>query len=90
VVSGLKALRRIEVDGKRLKAIRNTPTREEGEPDYDSVGQADRFDRDHYNSMLKDYLSAEPAVRYQMARNFFERSLFTAEVPPSLCLSLFL
>lgn len=80
VVPGMRALRRLEVNGKKLKPIRNHPVEEEGEPEYDSNGHAEKFDRDHYHMMLRDYLSAEPAVRYQMARNFFERSLYSAEV----------
>jgi hypothetical protein len=84
----MRALRRLEIDGKRLKPIRNYPIEEEGDPEYDSTDLMEKFDHDHYHMMLKDYLSAEPAVRYQMARNYFERSLFSAEVcslpcPPS-------
>lgn len=89
VVSGMRALRRLEYDGKKLKPIRNNPVQEEGDPDYDSVDLAEKFDHEHYHMMLRDYLSAEPAVRYQMARNFFERSLFSAEVcSPYLLLKL--
>lgn len=80
MVGGLRALRKIEIDGKKLKAIRNHPIEEEGDPDYDKVDVADKFDREHYHMMLKDYLSAEPAIRYQMAKNYFERAVYTAEV----------
>lgn len=75
----MKALRGIEVEGRKLKPIRNHPVLEEGEADYDGQGRHEAFDRDHFYYMLRDYLDAEPAIRYQMAKNYFERALFTAE-----------
>ena len=76
----MRALRNIEIDGQKLRPIRNHPILEEGEPDYDNVGEHDGFDRQHFHYMLRDYLDADPAIRFQMAKNYFERALFTAEV----------
>lgn len=80
VVPGMKQLRQIEIDGVQLRPERNHPVAHEGDSEYDTNGETEFFDREHLKSMMTDYLSAEPAIRYQIARNYFERALYTVQV----------
>jgi hypothetical protein len=80
VVPGMKQLRGIEVGGVQLRPERNHSVAHEGDSEYDEDGESEFFDREHLKSMLTDYLSAEPAMRYQIARNYFERALYTVQV----------
>ncbi|CAE7575559.1 unnamed protein product, partial [Symbiodinium microadriaticum] len=74
VVFGMKERRQKEIDGVRLRPVRNHPNASEGEhvSEYDEDGEPEVLDRYHLKAMMSDYLGAEPAIRYQIARNYFE------------------
>lgn len=63
----------------KLKPFRNHVADFEGDSEYDVQGEHEGFDRDHLKAMFSDYLGAEPAIRYQMARNYFERALYSTQ-----------
>ena len=74
VVPGMKKLRTLEVHDTKLRPRRFHDVQEEGDSAYDVEAENIKtFDRNHLHLMLKDYLSAEPAIRYQIAKNYFER-----------------
>lgn len=80
VIPGMKQLRGVSVGDVALRPRRFHEVEEEGDSEYDAEPENIKvFDRNHLQLMLKDYLSAEPAIRYQIAKNYFERALFTAQ-----------
>jgi small subunit ribosomal protein S5 len=80
VIPGMKQLRTVAVGDVKLRPRRFHEVEEEGDSEYDMEPENIKvFDRNHLELMLKDYLTAEPAVRYQIAKNYFERALFTAQ-----------
>lgn len=80
VVPGMKQLRAITIGDVKLRPRRYHELEEEGDSEYDTESEPiKQFDRNHLHMMLKDYLTAEPAIRYQIAKNYFERALFTAQ-----------
>ena len=80
VIPGMKQLRTVSVGDVSLRPRRFHEVEEEGDSEYDMEPENIKvFDRNHLQLMLKDYLTAEPAIRYQIAKNYFERALFTAQ-----------
>jgi small subunit ribosomal protein S5 len=80
VIPGMKLLRGVDIGDKKLRPRRFHEVEEEGDSEYDVEPENIKvFDRNHLQLMLKDYLTAEPAIRYQIAKNYFERALFTAQ-----------
>lgn len=49
-----------------------------------------QFDRLSMQSMLENYLDSDPALRYKIAKNSFERALYDAKVSDAIALSRFL
>ena len=80
VVPGMRRLRAVTVDSVNLKPRRFHEVENDGETAYDIEKRDVKiFDRNHLKLLMKDYLTAEPAIRYQIAKNYFERALFTAQ-----------
>ena len=81
----LKFLKKCELDGTLIKADYYKPINIENDGEYDAADYEDdtvKFDGMALHGLMKDYMHAEPALRYQIARNYFERALTTAKVLP--------
>lgn len=88
---GIRKLRTYKIDGKSIKPVRynpldSTPGEEEGEAgdsEFDNYkDQFDvKFDTLALHSVTDDFLAADPATRYQIAKNQFERLFHDAKVP---------
>lgn len=88
---GLKQLKKIVVDGSALRPYKYRSEAHlrssgaavvvdeeyEGELEQDGAAQFDGFS---LRTLLQDYMHTDPATRYQIARNVFERSLYDAKV----------
>ena len=55
------------------------------DPEYDTFGDLESFDRDSLNETMKDYARTDPATRIQHARNSFERAFYSAKVLLTVC-----
>ena len=76
-------MKQCEIDGTLIKAKPYKPIHIESEGEYDADDHEDdtaKFDGMVLHQLMKDYMHAEPALRYQIARNYFERALTTAKV----------
>ncbi len=60
------------------------------DPAYDVYGEDEVFDSVSLRQTMQDYLHVDPAARYQIAKNNFERAVVTAKVSLlySLCFKL--
>lgn len=56
------------------------PSVDKGDTEYDTSGLEDEFDRLTLRSLLTDHMKSDPATRYQIAKNQFERALVDAQV----------
>jgi hypothetical protein len=91
VLPGIRKLRTYKIDGKSIKPVRynpldSTPGEEEdeaGDSEFDNYkDQFDvKFDTLALHSVTDDFLAADPATRYQIAKNQFERLFHDAKVP---------
>lgn len=48
--------------------------------EYDKDGADEKFDRETLEYALNDFFDADPATRYQVAKNYFERQMTDALV----------
>jgi hypothetical protein len=75
----MKQLRGLEIDGKKISIERYYSEDLQSYSEYDAENEAEDFDRITLRSLLADNLSEDPATRYQIAKNLFERTLATME-----------
>lgn len=80
VLPTIVALKKLDIDGESLHPERYAPMVGELPSEYDREGDVDEFDRFSLKAVLKDYLHADPATRYMIAKNRFERALHDAKV----------
>jgi hypothetical protein len=89
VVPGFKFLRNLEIDGVKLKAERYIPLVTDFESEFDAKFDGnmqkvtksvdEEFDRFSLKTLLADNLASDPAARYQLLQNEFERALHDAK-----------
>lgn len=85
VVPGLKQLKATQVSGQNIRAERYRPLQVQGDSAYDSITNKHEkkqlaFERFNLSVLLKDFMHLDPATRYQIAKNLFQRELFDARV----------
>ncbi len=79
VWSGIKQLRSLSAKGDlKYQPVRFMPVISAGDEAYDSEGIDEEFDKFSLKLLLKDYMSTDPAHRYAVAKNYFERALYDA------------
>jgi small subunit ribosomal protein S5 len=80
VVPGMKTLKTISTEGDvKFSIHRYRPVVSTGTSEYDENGIDEDFDKFSLRAVLKDYMHAEPATRFQIARNTFDRALKDAK-----------
>lgn len=81
VAPGLKTLRKVMIDGQQLSAQPYQPLTAPGSSEYDLPADHEHnvVDQFSLSMLLKDYMFADPAARYQVAKNYFERALTNAQ-----------
>ena len=92
VLSGLKVLKTMQLAGLQLKPEKYRKLeRTVVDPAYDIYGEDEVFDTESLRQTMQDYLHVDPAARYQIAKNNFERAVVSAKVShPSIYISFFL
>lgn len=85
VVPGIKQLKSTPVAGQNIKAERYRPLAIQGDSAYDVLSSSDKksvlsVDRLNLSVLMKDFMHLDPATRFQIAKNAFERELFDARV----------
>lgn len=75
VVQGIKKLKKLILHDQSIQVFKFHPEVPEGKSEYDVKTSHDEFDRWSLRSLLADYMHADPAARYQIAKNMFERTL---------------
>lgn len=75
----MKKLRTIDIDGKKISVERYYPQNSTSYSEYDAENASDDFDRLTLRSILADNLREDPATRYQVAKNMFERTISSLE-----------
>jgi hypothetical protein len=77
----MKKLRTLQLAGLQLNPERYRQlNRTTLDPEYDIYGDDEVFDGESLKQTMQDYLHTDPATRFQIARNSFERALVTAKV----------
>ena len=84
VLPTIVMLKKLDLGGESLHPERYAPMVGELPSEYDREGDVDEFDRFSLKAVLKDYLHADPATRYMIAKNRFERALHDAKVTTRL------
>lgn len=84
VLQGMLKLNKCMIDGKRLKAIKYSPLEINGDSDFDKLGFEEEWDQFSLQHVLKDFMHADPATRWQVARNQFERAFKDATINKSI------
>jgi small subunit ribosomal protein S5 len=79
IVYGMRMLKTAEVDGQKLKVIRYRRVVMNSDNEIDEDGDDEDFDQFALKRALKDYMYADPATRYQLVKNYFERALTDAK-----------
>ena len=80
VVPAIKDLKTLELEGEeKLRVERFRNFHRDGDSDYDESGYDEMFDRWSLQSVMKDYLGADPGLRMQIAKNAFERAMTDAQ-----------
>ena len=80
---GMKLLKAVQVEGETMKVRRYKPLTSIGDTEYDAESKGleqSGFDKFSLKMVLNDYMYTDPATRYQIARNYFERALNDAKV----------
>lgn len=82
VLRGMEQLKKIELDGQALKVRKYRPLTTPGDTAYDEErdSRANAVDTFSLRTLLKDYMYSDPATRFQIAKNYFERALNDAKV----------
>ena len=79
VWSGMKQLRSLSAKGDfKYQPVRFMPAISPGDEGYDNEGVDEEFDKFSLKLLLKDYMTTDPAHRYAVAKNYFERALYDA------------
>ena len=94
VVPAIKLLKAVTLDGERLhpekfrttKHASSDRARDPRLAEYNEESEADIFDREVFRNSMKDYLYADPATRYEIAKNAFEVELGKTAVRYLFCL----
>lgn len=76
----MKKLKAITIDGAKLGVERYYANTYEAKSEYDRTSAEDEFDRMTLRTLLTDYMSSDPAMRFQIAKNMFERTLSDIKV----------
>jgi len=63
-----------------IYAERYQPLVREGSSEYDKKDEFNTFDSSTLRGLLKDHLEEDPATRYEIAKNEFNRALHNARV----------
>jgi small subunit ribosomal protein S5 len=79
IVYGMKMLKTAEVDGQKLNVKRYRRVVMAGTNEIDEEGDDEDFDKYSVKMVLKDYMYADQATRYQLVKNYFERALTDAK-----------
>ncbi len=79
VVPGIKKMKSKEIDGMKLKPKVIEDGVNVGTSVYDEDGDSEHFDKFALERLLQDFMDVDPATRYQIARNAFERALADAK-----------
>lgn len=80
VLPTIVMLKKMDIEGESLHPERYSPLVGDLPTEYDRESEVDEFDRFSLRTVLKDYLHADPATRYMIAKNRFERALHDAKV----------
>jgi len=85
VLPGLKQIKAIQVSGQNIKAERYRPLQVQGDSAYDTTTNKNEkkqmaFERFNLTVLMKNFMHLDPATRYQIAKNLFQRELFDARV----------
>jgi small subunit ribosomal protein S5 len=79
VWSGIKQLRSMAAKGDlKYQPVRFMPVIAAGDEAYDGEGVNEEFDKFSLKLLLKDYMTTDPASRYAVAKNYFQRALYDA------------
>ena len=78
----LKSMQLLDDKGvsHKIQCTKYRPLHPDGSTEYDEDGEAEYFDQFTLRGLLKDYMETDPASRYEIAKNAFERALFDAKV----------
>ena len=81
VMRGTRKLNSIKLENNhRIKAERFEPQALAGQTEYDVVGPDEEFDYERNLAVLKDFMHANPATRYQIAKFQFENAFKNAQI----------
>jgi small subunit ribosomal protein S5 len=75
VVPALKRLKGVDYEGSRLRPVRFSEVAVAGTSEYDVDGGDEHFDRFSLERLLRDCMDLDPATRFAIARNAFERAM---------------
>jgi small subunit ribosomal protein S5 len=80
VVPGLKKLKTLQLGGLQLAPERYRRLEQSiKDENYDVYGEDEVFDGESLRQTMKDYMHMDPATRFQIARNSFERAVANAK-----------
>ena len=80
VVPGMKKLKAIKIDDEHLKVSRYYAEEPERYTEYDTPAVDEEIDRLSLRALLADHMDSDPAARYKLASNAFERALTEIKV----------
>jgi len=80
VVPGMKELRATAIEGQNIQVDKYRPLRANGETEYDEttgklLKKQVAFEKFSISGVMKDIMHLDPAARYQIAKNKFNRTL---------------
>eukprot|EP00595_Chromulina_sp_UTEXLB2642_P001191 CAMPEP_0196763470 /NCGR_PEP_ID=MMETSP1095-20130614/4123_1 /TAXON_ID=96789 ORGANISM="Chromulina nebulosa, Strain UTEXLB2642" /NCGR_SAMPLE_ID=MMETSP1095 /ASSEMBLY_ACC=CAM_ASM_000446 /LENGTH=673 /DNA_ID=CAMNT_0042116705 /DNA_START=730 /DNA_END=2752 /DNA_ORIENTATION=- len=80
VVHGIKKLKDITINGQSLHVERYYPVTSNGTSSLDVTDPLDEeFDKFTLKALMADNMYTDPATRYQIAKNAFDRALYDAQ-----------
>lgn len=77
---GMKKLKAIKIAEERLNVSRYYAEEPERYTEYDSPAVEEEIDRLSLRALLADHMDSDPASRYKLASNAFERALTEIKV----------
>lgn len=76
LIGTMKQIKPLKVDGLPVIVEKYRPLLTPGDSAYDGLQNEEHdFDQFSLRTVLKDFLYSDPATRYEIARNYFERAL---------------
>lgn len=84
IVPTMKKLRSIEIDGQKLAVERFLQIPVPYHSDYEKEGEEEVFDEVAHRFLMESSFESDPARRFQLLRNQFERVLFDAKIDQDL------